>query len=114
MPSFNPPSEHVGQATVEELIEPLCVDVAVAVDAQGVLGKILRSVSPYLLAAGLAVKARIVPGAVQGLVFWIEGERIALVGADDGEAHDIAIGSDAAWDFGAELDQRARSVGIRI
>ena len=63
-----PPSEHVGQAAVEQLIDAFGVDVALVVDAQHVLREVLRRLAPDLLAAGFAVEARVVAGAIQGLI----------------------------------------------
>ena len=74
----------------------------------------MRGMSPYLLPAGLAVETGIVAGTVEGLVLGVEGERIALMRAYYGEADDIAVRPDPAWNLGAELDQRAGSVGIRM
>ena len=84
------------------------------IDAQHILGKILRGVSPHLLPAGLAVETGIMAGTVERLVLGVVGERIALMRAHDGEADDIAVRPDAAWNLGAELDQRAGSVGVGI
>ena len=50
-------SQHVGQAAVQKLVHAFSVDVALVVDAQHVLRKILRSLTPDLESAGLTVEA---------------------------------------------------------
>ena len=88
------PLEHVGQPPVQKLVDAFGIDVAVGVDAQYVLREVLRGLAPDLLAAGFAVEARIVTGAVQGAVGFVVGERKALVRADGREADDVAVRPD--------------------
>ena len=52
---IRPSSEHVGQAAVEQLIQPFGVDVALVIDPQHVLGKVLGGMAPDLQATGIAV-----------------------------------------------------------
>ena len=77
-------------------------------------GQVLRGVTPGLLAAGLAVEDRVVPGAVQGPVLAVVVERVALVRADGREADDVAVRPGAALHALAELDEDAGRVAVRI
>ena len=79
-----------------------------------ILGKVLRRVAPDLLAAVLAIEARIVAGAVQRLVRGVVTERKSLVRADRREADDVAVRPDAARNLATELEQDAGRVGVRI
>ena len=83
--------QHVRQAAIKQLIDAFGVDVAFGVDAQYVLGKVLGRVAPDFLAAVLAIKARVMAGAVQRLVGGIVSERKPFVRADRREADDVAL-----------------------
>ena len=74
----------------------------------------MRRLAPDLLAAGFAVEARVVAGAIQGLVGGVVVERKALVRADGREADDVAVGADPARHALAELEQHARRVRVGI
>src|SRR6266851_976573 len=107
-------SQHVGQAAVQKLVNAFGVDFALAVDAQHVLRKILRGLTPDLLATGLAVEARVMPGAVHCFIRGVVIERKSLVRTGRRETHNVTIGADATGYALAELEQNARRVRIRI
>ena len=108
------PHKNVGQPAVQKLVETLGIDVAIGVDAQGVLREVLRGVSPDLLAAVFAVETRIMTRAIQRPVALVVSKRESLMRADGGETDDIAIRARAGRHAHAELDQNTWSVGIRI
>src|SRR5229473_1661078 len=91
-------SQHVGQAAVQKFVHAFGVDVALAVDAQHVLRKILRGLAPDLLATGLAVEARVMPGAVHCFIRGVVIERKTLVWTDGRKADDVTVSADAARD----------------
>src|SRR5918994_7646153 len=109
-----PPLEHVRQAAVDELVEPLRENVALVIHAKLVLRQVLCRLAPDLKASGLAVEAGIVAGAVQRAVLCVVVQRKAFVRADRREADDIAIGSGSAFYSRAELQQHAGSIVIGI
>src|SRR6516164_6692895 len=112
---FLPPSYHqsVAKAAVDQLVDAVGEDVAIGGDVQPKLRQVLGRMAPDLLAALLAVEARIVAGTVEGLVGCVIAEGIALVRAECREGHDVAIRTDAALDLVAELDQNAGRILIR-
>ena len=84
------------------------------VDAEHVLREVLRRLTPNLLAARIAVEARVVTGAIQGVIGFVVAERKALVRADGGEADDIAIRADTGRHTPAKFQQHARSIPVGI
>ena len=74
----------------------------------------MGGLAPNLLTTGLGIEARIMSGAIEGIVAGVIGEREPLVRADSREADDIAIGSGTTWNLLAQLEQYARRIGIRI
>ena len=92
------PSEHVGKATIEKLIDAIGVDVSLVVDAKCVLRQILSCVAPDLLTAFLAVVATVVPGTIQRLVRFRIVQGKALVRTCGREADDVAVRTYAAGD----------------
>src|SRR5262249_41168282 len=114
MPSFNPPSQHVGETAVDELINALSEDVAVGRHAQRELRQILRGLANDLLTALLAVEPRVVSGAVEGLVGRLVVQGKALVRAKRGEGDDVTIGTCPTRHTRSELDESARRVLIGV
>ncbi len=93
---------------------PFGVDVAVGVDAQHVLREVLRCLAPNLLAARIAVEARVVTGAIQGVIGFVVAERKSLVRTDRREADDVAVRADAGRHALAELQEHARRILVGI
>jgi len=59
-------------------------------------GRFCVALAPDLLATGLAVEARVMPGAVHGFIRGVVFERNPLLRAGRREADNVAIGADAA------------------
>ena len=97
--------QHVRQAAINELINAFGVDVALGIDPQLILGKVLGRVTPDFLAAVFAIEARIVAGAVQGLVRGIVTERKSLMRADRRKADDVTVRPDPARNLTTKLQR---------
>src|SRR5581483_1242362 len=102
-----PPSEHVRQTAVDQLVHAFGEDVTVGGNPQCELRQVLRGLPHDLQPALLTVEARVVPRTVQSLVRGLVVEREALVRAERRERDDIAVRPGAAWHARPELDQHA-------
>jgi hypothetical protein len=102
------------EAAVDELVHAFGENVAVARNPQGELRQILRGLADNLKPAALAIEPRVVARAVQGLITRGVGERKPLVRAQRRERNDVTVGAGAAGNRGAELDQNAWRILVRV
>ena len=102
------------ETAIQKLVDTFGIDVAAGIDAENVLRKVLGRLTPDLLPARLAVKARIMAGAVHAAIARIVGKRKALMWPDRREADDVSIGAHTAWDAFAELQQDSGRLAVGI
>jgi hypothetical protein len=109
-----PPSQNVGQPSVQKLVDSFGVDVAFSVDAQYVLREVLGCLTSNLLATCFTVETRRVTRAIQGAVGFIVRKWKALVRADCCEADDVTIGAYSVRNALTEFEQYSRCVVVWI
>mmetsp|Transcript_155 Transcript_155/g.493 ORF Transcript_155/g.493 Transcript_155/m.493 type:complete len:241 (-) Transcript_155:1109-1831(-) len=106
--------KNVGQAPINQLIHALGKDVASVINAKLELREVLGRVAPGLLAARLAIKARVVPWTIQRLVARVIGQKPPLMRAQNGIGDDVAVRPCTALNWRAQLEQHTGTVRIRI
>src|SRR4026208_633244 len=106
--------QDVAKATVDELVNGHCVDIALVVDPQAKLRQILCCVPPDLHPALLAVKPRIMAGTIEAFVSGNVSEWKPLMRAQSGECDDVALRPHAALDRSPKLKKHAGRGLVRI